>query len=352
MNELKIVIVQIYNSEKYLGRCIESILKQTYKNIELVLVDDGSRDNSLCKCYEYANIDKRIKIIHKENEGVAIARNIGINNSEGKYITFVDADDWLEENAIENLYRDLKQNKVDIVRGNFVRENRDGIYGYGELFDFENCIMSQSDKLKRKNFIIQILNGKMLAYVWLLLIKKSILIDNNLYFKEKVSMMEDTIFYVELCKLNYKIYISNTLNYHYYDNLNSATKSIENIIKNIYCIIKVNQILFEILKKDNEKDEIVAMNTNHCNMIINLFFKLYSTKTKEKNNLKKELNKILKNKTFIEIINNVNFFNMPIHFKIQFLCLRYKKINLLLIYFKIRKFIGNKKKNNKLVFKD
>ena len=336
MNELISIIIQIYNSENNIDRCIKSVINQTYKNIEIILIDDGSQDSSLKKCYEYSKIDSRIRIIHKENEGVAIARNVGINSSTGEFITFVDSDDWLDKSAIENLYNDLKEKNVDIVRGNYAIDNERNTYDYGKLYGFENCLLKNDNNYKRKQLIKEILNGKFLAYVWLLLIKKSILTENKLYFKEKVTMMEDTIFYIELIKLNYNIYISNKINYHYYDNLNSVTKSKNNILKNIESIINVNSILFKIL---NDNEYIMIMNTNQCNMIINLIYKLYKINYKDKNFLIKELNKLIDNENFQKMINNVNFSNIPVHFKFQLLCIKYKMLKLLLIYFFIRKHI-------------
>ena len=98
------VVVPIYNVEDYLNKCIESIVNQTYKNLEIILVDDGSPDNSPKMCDDWAKKDKRIKVIHKENGGVSSARNIGIDKSKGEWITFVDADDWIEKTYIEDMY--------------------------------------------------------------------------------------------------------------------------------------------------------------------------------------------------------------------------------------------------------
>ena len=96
MNNLITIVVPIYNSSKYLSRCINSIINQTYQNLEIILVNDGSTDNSLDICNEYANKDNRIKVIHKDNSGAAASRNVGINHAMGNYIAFVDSDDYIE----------------------------------------------------------------------------------------------------------------------------------------------------------------------------------------------------------------------------------------------------------------
>lgn len=102
-NALVSVIVPVYNVEKYIARCIESILSQTYENLELILVDDGSPDQSGSICDDYANKDSRILVIHQKNAGVSTARNVGIDRAKGKYLFFVDSDDWIEPNHVESL---------------------------------------------------------------------------------------------------------------------------------------------------------------------------------------------------------------------------------------------------------
>lgn len=113
-NDLISIVIPLYNVGDSLSKCIESIIKQTYKNIEIILVDDGSTDSSYNICDEYAQIDKRIVVIHKENEGVSVARNIGIEVAKGKYITFVDSDDLVTDDYIEYLYNMLIEDKTDM----------------------------------------------------------------------------------------------------------------------------------------------------------------------------------------------------------------------------------------------
>lgn len=122
-NDLLIsVVVPVYNVEHYLERCIKSILVQTYTNLEIILIDDGSTDNSSIICDRYKDIDKRIKVIHKKNEGLSEARNIGIKNSKGNYITFIDSDDDIEKDMIEYLFYLIKKynTKMSICSHNIV----------------------------------------------------------------------------------------------------------------------------------------------------------------------------------------------------------------------------------------
>lgn len=114
-NELISVIVPIYNMEKYLKKCVDSILNQTYSNLEIILVDDGSTDLSAAICDEYLKLDNRIKVFHKKNGGLSDAKNFGLKKANGKYVGFVDSDDWIEKNMYEEMFSKLKNTKSNIV---------------------------------------------------------------------------------------------------------------------------------------------------------------------------------------------------------------------------------------------
>ena len=116
-NELISIIVPIYNVQKYLDRCMKTLLNQTYRNIEIILVDDGSTDSSGDICDEYAQIDARIKVIHKENGGLSSARNAGLDvcTSGGELIAFVDSDDWVDSTMYEEMYEKAEKEDADIA---------------------------------------------------------------------------------------------------------------------------------------------------------------------------------------------------------------------------------------------
>lgn len=124
-NPLVSVIVPIYNVEVYLRRCLDSVLRQTYRNIEIVLVDDGSPDRCPEICDEYAKNDNRIKVIHQKNGGLAHARNVGIANSKGEYISFIDSDDFVSEKYVEILYYGIEKNNADVSIASFQRFEKD-----------------------------------------------------------------------------------------------------------------------------------------------------------------------------------------------------------------------------------
>lgn len=126
MEELVSVIVPVYNVEKYVGDCIESLIRQSYKNIEIILVDDGSTDSSGQLCDVYATKDIRIKVIHKENGGLSDARNAGIDSARGVYYSFVDGDDFLAKDAILKMISGMKEKKCDISVCNMIRYFENG----------------------------------------------------------------------------------------------------------------------------------------------------------------------------------------------------------------------------------
>ena len=113
-NDLISIIIPIYNVEKYLEKCLNSVINQTYSNLEIILIDDGSTDNSKFICDEYAKKDKRIIVIHQKNGGLSYARNVGLNNANGKYITFVDSDDFISKYYIEILYQNIIKYNCEI----------------------------------------------------------------------------------------------------------------------------------------------------------------------------------------------------------------------------------------------
>jgi len=116
----------VYNVEKYLKRCVDSIQRQSYKNLEIILVDDGSPDNCGQMCDELKSSDPRIKVVHRENGGLGFARNSGLEAATGEYVTFIDSDDWIDEEHIANLYAAIKENEADVALGSHKSVSVDG----------------------------------------------------------------------------------------------------------------------------------------------------------------------------------------------------------------------------------
>ena len=192
------IIIPIYNNEEFIPRCLDSVINQTYKQIEIVIINDGSTDESLNIINKYKKIDTRIKVIDKKNEGVSVARNIGIDNSTGEYITFVDADDWLELDAIEKLYKEINEKKVDIVRGNYYINNSiSDNTNVSKMYELSNIVIKKEEIKDKKVLEYFLLAEKPIAnLVMLLLIRREIIEKNNIRFDTNLYMMEDVYFYL------------------------------------------------------------------------------------------------------------------------------------------------------------
>lgn len=170
MEQLISIIVPVYKVEKYLEKCIESILNQTYKNLEIILVDDGSPDNCPQICDEYAKKDSRIVVIHQKNGGLSNARNTGLDIAKGEYIGFVDSDDYIAKDMYESLYNAMKDNCAQISICNFYNVNEKGEKVETEIEDeiTENEIIFSKQEAVKEMLHDKIIRG----YVWTKLFKK------------------------------------------------------------------------------------------------------------------------------------------------------------------------------------
>lgn len=203
MNPKISVIVPVYNVEKYLRRCIDSILAQAFTDFELLLIDDGSKDKSGEICDEYAVKDKRVRVFHKENGGVSSARNIGLDYSKGGYVGFVDADDWLEVNYLQNLIQSFETN-VDLVECSYIYEGTD-------IMKFK----TEFDVLDSNHYLMKLFtNGRFYeGFLWGKLFKRRLI--GDLRFETDLAYNEDRVFIAHyLLKCN-KIKAFKDCLYHY-----------------------------------------------------------------------------------------------------------------------------------------
>ena len=200
------IIVPVYNVELYLKECLNSLIKQTYKAFEIILIDDGSTDLSGKICDDYKLKDNRIKVIHKKNGGVSSARNLGLSSSKGEYILFVDSDDYVEKDYIKTLVKE--SNNCDLVCCSYYTE-------------FLNKKIN--NKICNKSIVINTIEAQEKIYnqdsfsgfLWNKLFKKDIIDSNKLKFNESIHMCEDQLFIVQyLLKVNSIKLIPNML-YHY-----------------------------------------------------------------------------------------------------------------------------------------
>lgn len=194
------VIIPVYNSEKYLSKCVESVLAQTYLNYEIVLINDGSVDNSAQMCDTYAEQYKNIRAFHKSNAGASSARNIGIKEATGKYIFFLDSDDWLEPTAFEKMITVAKKENADLVFCEAQAIDDEGKkeytdnYNYKEQYPTDDSFSTMMKMMERKEFHV---------VIWMLLLDREIFTKNSLLFEEGI-MYEDMILSYQLYCLSHR----------------------------------------------------------------------------------------------------------------------------------------------------
>ncbi len=200
------IIVPVYNAEKYIRRCVDSIIAQTYHNLNIILVNDGSTDNSGSICEQYAKEDNRIQVIHKQNGGVSSARQKGLEVSQGDYVIHVDPDDWIEPNEIEDLYNKAIADNADMVICDYWYETDKE--KHIEKTDLSNTTTSEI----RKRILSQQLHGS----CWNKLVRKKVIEDSGCgFFPTNISYCEDILFNVRLLMNDIKIsYLPKAL-YHY-----------------------------------------------------------------------------------------------------------------------------------------
>lgn len=222
------VIVPVYNVEKYLDRCVQSIRKQTLSDIEIILVDDGSPDKCPAMCDEYARQDSRIKVVHKQNAGLGMARNSGIECATGEYLMFVDSDDTISANACNQLYTACMIHNADISVGCFNRETTDG--NWSPEFEHNELDVFEGENLH--NYILDMIASPLPDFrerkhpvsVCVMCIRKNLIFDYSIKFKsEREVASEDLLFKIGTLKAANKLVALDFPFYNYYNNNSSLT---------------------------------------------------------------------------------------------------------------------------------
>lgn len=291
------IIIPAYNAEKTISKCLDSIINQTYKNLEIIVINDGSTDSTSKIISEYASKDKRIKFIDNKNHGVSYTRNIGISISTGEYINFVDADDYLDIDCFEKIVPHLKNNP------DFLRYNLNIIGGKSFNNDlYELCNKSYDFTKDNLEYIYRHFftdYKKIPCLVMLLLVKKEIA--NKIKFNEKLTMMEDVDFYLQLFfEAKKGLFLDDKL-YNYYVNPNSVTHNNVLLKKNIFGILDTNECIINRIKKTKHRTISSEINANHLRIIYSFLKNIYNYNKKEYRNT---VDSLKKHKQFIKMLNN------------------------------------------------
>lgn len=325
------IIIPVYNVEKYLDQCIQSIVNQTYKNIEIILIDDGSTDNSAQICDDYARKDDRIKVVHKTNSGLSGSRNLGLTLAQGEYIMFLDSDDWIDTNTCQLAIDKIRLHDADIVLWSYTREYDDRsinnyLFGTNEIiWDlktidllYKRLIGPTDQELKNPQ------NVDSLVTAWGKLYKKDILKD--IYFVDtSIIGTEDALFniyvfnrikkacYIPDCLSHYRKTSSSSLTHNYKGNL-------------VYQWKKMYEMIFDFLQENKKTPVYFEALQNRISLgLIGLGLNLSEDSTmsiKEKN---KELKKILGMQHYQDALKQLKMDYFFIHWKFFFYLLKKRK---------------------------
>ena len=293
------IIVTIYNREKYLEKCINSILNQTFNSFELILVNDGSTDRSADICDKYANLDSRVRVIHKKNGGVSSARNVGIDNSNGEYIGFVDSDDYIKDDMYEIMYTKAKEFLADIVICRCIDVKEDEIKNVKKK-EKENIYDINVKQYNNKEALNEIYTEKNALFISPVnkLYKKTIF-DSIRYEINRIHE-DDFIAHRLLYKAKKIIYIDKALYFYTISNDDSIMRSSYSK-KRLDSVYALNDRV-KFFKEKKEKDLFYLSQRYYIEMFIGNYYKART----QLNNINQELSKMKKdfNKQFIYLYKN------------------------------------------------
>lgn len=331
MNKVS-VIIPFLNAEKYIEKCVNSVITQTYENLEILLIDNGSRDNSIEAVKRIK--DNRIRLLILEEPGVSKARNYGINEATGEYIFFIDSDDFIERNCIEKLVLTIKKQQCDVVMFNYKRVlEKDNVVI--ETLPWKNMLFDKKDIYEK--MIPKLISTEIWGSVWRMFFCSNVIQKNKIRFKEDIKIAEDLLFNIELLTKINNIFLLEEVLYNYVVSTNSTLNRYkkDNLEQNrIFHYELVNLLKRENIFDENldeyKKNKIVMYTTSVSNAVRN---KRYKEK-------KEEVRKI------INMYNNdelqYNDVNVGILIKITLFLIK-KKMSLILIFLytikeKVRKF--------------
>lgn len=331
------IIVPIFNTKmEYLKKCVDSLVNQTYSNIEILLINDGSTNGNILKFIEmYEKSDKRIVGINKNNSGVSATRNVGIKKAQKKWIMFVDADDWLDENACELFIQNIDNDLIDIVISNNYRD-----VGIETKIVKNKCHNSHiiKDNYEKKELIDSIFCEENIKYnyvdaPWAKIYKKDFLENNNIFFKEDLKMAEDGLFNFEAYSKSHEIKYFHNPTYHYRKNDDSVCNKYNEFIVENY------KLVFEYYNKMLKNGEICLYEEEYNYFIFRqikkIMKKYFYSRENPKNIvvLKKELLDFLDNQNCKNSIKKINWKKLSFRNKVMLFAIKSKSYVLKKIVF-------------------
>lgn len=333
MNKMISIIVPVYNVEKYLSRCIDSLLNQTYTNFELILINDCSKDNSLAICKKYEEIDSRIIVIdNKKQSGVSASRNAGIERASGEYVMFADSDDYVCNDFVEKMVNAIEEKNVDIVRCKAIIYKKDGgmyvenIHGReGKTFENEEL----------KQFVTELVayNQRHIVSFSMVLIIRGDKI--KIKYNEELNYKEDLVFFIQLLLENVEsIYFLDEALYYYCYNEKSLTKNCNNFYNYIRNSIVCGKIVKELLNKHDLLNPKLEKDIDYT-LVKDDIQRFYLIKDYPVLEIRKEIREAFENDELNKMIKNIDIKTLTV--KAKFLCVFLKVHAYLLISIYIKK---------------
>lgn len=337
------IIVPVYNVEKYIHRCIESLINQTLKDIEIILVDDESPDSCPFICDEYAKKDPRIKVIHKKNEGLGLTRNAGLEIANGEFIAFIDSDDWVDQTMYETLYNTAQKNKCDTVYCSLQY-----YYSPNKIIPFKE-VNEETFFQGRKEidtFLLDMLaplptyhsDVKYMVSVCKAIYSKNIIKNHHLRFvSERIIASEDMVFHTQYLKVSEKIGFIPKYFYNYFQN--------ENSISHTYTEIKIKRLKKFILEMDsifsqsyNKSDYYIRLQRKALHYLrISLYIKYQITKSQSYIKKIKEFKQLCSDEIFSIALTDYPYHLLPIKHRLFYFFAKYKITPLLILMYKFYK---------------
>ena len=333
------IIIPVYNGEEYIADCLNSILNQTYKNLEIIVINDGSTDNSRKILYDYKSKDNRIRIVEQENCGVSSARNRGIKLAISNWIMFVDIDDVLEKDAIENFSNNLSFDYDVIISKIFINTGNRKVKG--------NCKYNQNmffDESNKKELIDSIFydNGKeavsYIACPFAKVYKKSFLMENGFWFKNGLKYGEDALFNFKVLLFAKKISYINEYTYEYRINSTSAMQKYDDHLIENYTnlLIELKNELNEMKIFDSYKNEYSYYVLRQINRFLKEYF--FAKENKDKYmQMKKEFNLLVNHELYNDVIFGDDIEGLSKKRSIAFILIKFKCFKLLKIFYGLLK---------------
>ena len=324
------VIIPVYNTKKYLAECLNSVCAQTYSQLEIIVVDDGSTDDSGTLLQEYSSKDNRIQVITQKNQGLSAARNIGLEFSSGKYVLFLDSDDWIDEKTIDTAVQKITQTESDVVLWSYTREystSSKPVYLFGENIRtwneseiktlYQQLIGPQGEQLRNPQKIDSLVTA------WGKLYKRSI-IGNIRFVDTKIIGTEDALFNIQVfSQVKRAIYIPNIFSHYRKTNSDSLTKRYKKQLvyqwKELYRRIKLH------LDSENASLECYHALSNRIALgLIGLGLNLAEDDRLNFTQKKQELKKILQMSHYRAALDSLPLGYFPVHWKVFFICAKHR----------------------------